>query len=205
MVGSMTEATLGDIANDCQGVLSGIAKESCSDRSCDPERGRAYQLIAAIVPAVGQLEDLGKALRKLRGARPQADVARASGLASSVINRVEMGHQAPSVASLDALLTALGLTLHDLAEALDEVAGRSAPARAGKPDARLVSQLAARGSLSGDFLEGLAATALAPEDAANFVATVEAAAAALAEQALERARAGSRIAGGNEDPEPGKR
>ena len=107
----------------------------------------------------------------------------------------------PHLASLDAILTALGLTLHDLAEALDEATGRGRPARAGKPDARLVAQLVARGGLSGDFLEGLAATATAPGAAADFVATVQAAAAALAEQALERARGAQHlVAPGRDEP-----
>lgn len=140
------------------------------------------------------MERLGEALRRLRGATAQAELARKSGVSASAINRAEMGHHSPSAETLGALLTALGLTLHDLADALDEVAGRGRPARVGKPDARLVAQLVARGGLSGDFLEGLAATATAPGADADFIATVQAAAAALAEQALERAKSGAREA-----------
>jgi len=67
-------------------------------------------------------------------------------------------------------------------------------------ECQLVAQIVARGGLSGDFLDGLAAKSTAtPEAAADFVATVQAAAAALAQQALERARAGAALSGGGED------
>lgn len=123
-----------------------------------------------------------------------------------MLSRYERGARAPHLGTLSVILAALGLTLHDLADAIDEVAGRAAPARAGKPDARLVAQLVARGGLSGEFLEGLAARATAtPEAAADFVATVLAAATALAEQAIERARAEAARAGGWEDSDGQKR
>ena len=188
----MTGATIGDSANHCQGGLGEIAQESWLESSRDLRSLHASAAIAAIVGPVGPLTDLGAALRKLRGARPQADVARASGLAASVINRVEKGHQAPSVASLDALLTAMGLTLHDLAEALDQVAGRAAPARVGKVNHDLVASVVARGALTADFLDGVVSLVPAGSatTAADLVATAEAAAAALARQALERAGKG---------------
>lgn len=157
-------------------------------------------LLGARLQAVQSATNVGSALRALREARrlDQAQLATAAGISTRTVGRIETGEGPPNFETVDALLTALGLTLHDLAEALDEVAGRSTPLRAGKPDARLVSQLAARGALTGDYLEGLAAVATTPEAAADFIATVEAAAGALAEQALERARAGARIASDEE-------
>lgn len=152
------------------------------------------------------MEQLGDALRRLRGAMPQAELARRSGVSASAINRAEMGRHSPSAETLGALLAALGLTLHDLADAIDEVAGRNPPQRSGRPETRLVAQIVARGGLSGEYLDGLAAKSTAtPEAAADFVATVLAAATALAERAIERARAEAARAGGGGDPGGQKR
>jgi|GEM_PF-4970109 len=165
-----------------------------------PRRPRLRARLGAVVaPTV-----VGRALRSLREAArlDQGELARLAQVATRTVGRIETGEGPPNFETVDAILTALGLTLHDLADALDEVAGRGRPARAGKLDARLVAQLVARGGLSGEYLEGYAANAAnnaAPGAAADFVATVQAAAAALAQQALERARAGAALSGGGED------
>ncbi|OQC38774.1 MAG: hypothetical protein BWX64_01826 [Acidobacteria bacterium ADurb.Bin051] len=123
-----------------------------------------------------------------------------------MLSRYERGARAPHLGTLSAILTALGLTLHDLADAIDEVAGRNPPQRSGRPETHLVAQIVARGGLSGEYLDGLAAKSTAtPEATADFVATVLAAATALAERAIERARAEAAQAGGGGDPGGQKR
>lgn len=115
--------------------------------------------------AVGAMDGTGEALRLLRGGRSQADVAKSAGLAPSVINRAERGHGLPSMATLDAILTALGKDAHDLADALDRVQGREPKLspetvdevreRAGDPDleAELLRELAAQNARILDRLE----------------------------------------------------
>lgn len=141
------------------------------------------------VPA---FQALPMALRLLldRSSLTQTQLAQLAGLSISVVNRTLTGKQQPSIASLDAMLDTLSATPSDLAKAIDEARGY-APARStGKPRPEWVSALAARG-LDRDALWGFAMGALDRKDidsAADFVASVEAAAREIAQSAVEEAR-----------------
>lgn len=66
---------------------------------------------------------LGSALRRLRGARSQAEVATAAGVSPGSISRYESGKKRPSLATLALILDAVGADLIDLQAALSETEG----------------------------------------------------------------------------------
>jgi transcriptional regulator with XRE-family HTH domain len=72
------------------------------------------------------LAGLGEALHRLRERSHlrQEELASKAGLTPAMLSRYERGSTSPHIASLEALLVALGADVHDLADALDEVNGR---------------------------------------------------------------------------------
>jgi transcriptional regulator with XRE-family HTH domain len=80
----------------------------------------------------GAFAGLPAALRRLRGERGQAEIAERGGIKPQQISRYENGHEVPQLDQLEKVLRGLGSDAHDLAHALDEVAGR-AP-RSQRPD-----------------------------------------------------------------------
>jgi len=159
--------------------------------------GLARQPLAAILLPVGDLASVGRAVRFLRerAGISQAEAAAAAHLAPSVVNRTEMGRQAPTVGTLEALLAAVGATLHDLADALDVVNGRTPPAGRGKPSPHRVAAIAAQGQIDRAFLTGWIADALdfeldVEQELANLSATVAAAAQAIFDAEVKRVRDG---------------
>lgn len=95
---------------------------------------------AGIVLAVPLLRRTGEAVRLLRerAGKTQGELAKASGLALSVVSRVELGRQAPSIRTLGAMMDALGVSVRDLADALDAVDGRAPQPRPGNVSADLL-------------------------------------------------------------------
>lgn len=76
---------------------------------------------------MGDLAEVGAALRLLRerARMSQDQLAKAAGIGGAQVSRYERGFRAPQLGTLDALLTGLGASLHDLADALDQVNGRT--------------------------------------------------------------------------------
>jgi transcriptional regulator with XRE-family HTH domain len=74
------------------------------------------------------LSGLGLALRSLRERKglTQRDLANIAGLSDAAISKIETGRRLPDGRSLNHLLRALEVDLHELALALDEVNGRAA-------------------------------------------------------------------------------
>jgi len=72
------------------------------------------------------LTELPKALTLLlqRDGRQQKDVARELGISSSAVSRILSGKISPSLDTLAQMLQLLKVDLHDLASAMDTVAGR---------------------------------------------------------------------------------
>jgi transcriptional regulator with XRE-family HTH domain len=142
---------------------------------------------------VGALDNFGAALRALRlrrGIASQGELAALSGVALTTVNKIETGKRRPDFDTAGALLDAMKCTLHDLAHELDAAAGRAPAERRGKARPEWVSALAARG-LDRDALWGFALGAIDRGDdvaAADFVASVEAAAREIAKSALAEAQ-----------------
>lgn len=141
--------------------------------------------------------DVGSALRRLREARglDQVPLGELAGISARTIGRVETGAGPPNFQTVHALLTAMGLTLHDLAEALDEVAGRSAPARArkGKVQEHRVRFILQQGGVHRSQVASWVADALADEmggdqKLADLGATLAAAAEAILEAEVHQVR-----------------
>ena len=80
----------------------------------------------------------GEAIKQLRQERglSQEDVAHAAGVATSTVSRIERGHIEPRAAVLEKIANGLGVSLVELAEAIER-AGRadeaSRPGRAANP------------------------------------------------------------------------
>jgi transcriptional regulator with XRE-family HTH domain len=74
------------------------------------------------------LSGLGLALRSFRERKglTQRDLAKIAGLSDAAISKIEKGRRLPDGRSLNDLLRALEVDLHELALALDEVNGRVA-------------------------------------------------------------------------------
>lgn len=139
---------------------------------------------------------LGAALKRLRERSGLSQVAlqKAAGLGASTVSDWERGVSAPHVESIAALLSAMGLTLHDLARALDEVVGSGPRVSSGRPNARWVAALSGR-PLDEDWLYGFAAGVLEPGDAQareDFVASVVTVAEELARRVLAEVDAQAR-------------
>lgn len=95
---------------------------------------------------MGQLAALGKgllALRKAKGLSQEALATKADIGGGAQVSRYERDEERPSIENLDKLLDGLGLTLHDLARALDEVNGRTPTQALGAPPAGAFEQRAA--------------------------------------------------------------
>jgi transcriptional regulator with XRE-family HTH domain len=87
-------------------------------------------------------ENLGIALRLLRELRgsSQAALARQAGLGKSQLSKYETGREIPKIDSLERLLTALKISLLDLALTLSFIDGRrNALSSDGTPEALLTS------------------------------------------------------------------
>lgn len=141
---------------------------------------------------VGALDNFGEAIRRLRSQRglaSQAELAARSGVAITTVNKIETGKRRPDFDTAGALLDAMNCTLHDLAAALDEAAGRAPADRKGKPRPDWVAGLVVRG-VDRDSLWGFAVAALSSGDAAalgDLVASAEEAAREMATQTLDDA------------------
>jgi len=82
-------------------------------------------MLANLAP-MPQMERLGDAFELLRqrSGLSKVELGARSGLSQSVINRAVKGKTSPNADTMAAILDALGMTMHDLADALDEVNGR---------------------------------------------------------------------------------
>jgi transcriptional regulator with XRE-family HTH domain len=69
---------------------------------------------------MGRFDELGRALRlaRLEQGRKQAEVAELAGISKSTLSKYETAAQYPTLATLDRLLDALGLTLTELEQRL---------------------------------------------------------------------------------------
>lgn len=143
---------------------------------------------AAVLTGPQAFEGLSAALRLLRERSGLSQVAlqKAAKLGASTVSDWERGVSAPHVDSIAALLSAMGLGLHDLARALDEVNGRAPQLQRGRPNARWVAAMTGR-ILDEDLVFGLAGGWLDPGDAQareDFVASVETVASELARRVV---------------------
>jgi transcriptional regulator with XRE-family HTH domain len=62
---------------------------------------------------------VGVTIKRLRGERPQEDLAHEAGISTSTLSRVERGLHQPSLPTLRRLATALGVSLAELIDAAD--------------------------------------------------------------------------------------
>jgi transcriptional regulator with XRE-family HTH domain len=133
---------------------------------------------------------LGRALRQLREKAGLSQVAlqAKAGLGASTVSDWERGVSTPHLDSVNSLLNAMGLNVFDLARALDQVDGTmKSPDNAGQARPRWVSQFVLRPKFDVDTLYGYAFGVIAPEDPSarqDFIASVSAAATALAQEAV---------------------
>ena len=112
-------------------------------------------------------DGLGKALRWLREkeGRRQYEIARTAGVTKAMLSAYETGKQAPSLASLERILDALGADLVDLARALDHVNER----RPRPASLRAVPAAADEGAVVPDVKAVLGVEELPAEEEAAFV------------------------------------
>jgi transcriptional regulator with XRE-family HTH domain len=62
---------------------------------------------------------IGPTIRRLRGERPQEDLAHEAGISTSTLSRIERGLHEPALATLRKLAVALGVSLVELVEAAE--------------------------------------------------------------------------------------
>jgi transcriptional regulator with XRE-family HTH domain len=62
---------------------------------------------------------VGATIKRLRGERPQEDLAHAAGISTSTLSRVERGLHQPSLPTLRKIAAALGVSLADLIDAAE--------------------------------------------------------------------------------------
>lgn len=144
---------------------------------------------------VAAFDRLGTALQALRSRAglSQRGLEATAGLSTSSISRYENGER-PSLATLQAILSGLGCSLHELASALDQADG-VAGAQRGRANARWVAALSGR-PLDEDRLFGFAAGVLDPGDAQareDFVASVETVASELARRVVAELDASPKV------------
>ena len=136
------------------------------------------------------MDGLGKALLLLRGKRAQAAVAKGAGITAAMLSRYENEVRSPQAVTLGAVLDSLGVSVHDLAVALEQAQGKAGePTGTPRPD--WVSALT-RAGLDADILQAFALGALSfatPRAEADFVESARAVATDLARAAVENARA----------------
>lgn len=148
-----------------------------------------YGLSVYAVPS--PLANLGAGLRLLRGVRPQLEVARAAGVDPGTLNKIENGKRLPDSATIDGVLTALGKSLYDLADAIEAAEGTKQPRRTGRPRPEWVSVIRDSG-FEVSMFRGLAFAGYS--GSSEDIDRVEADLVASAEQvARERALAGARF------------
>jgi transcriptional regulator with XRE-family HTH domain len=98
---------------------------------------------------MGRFDELARTLRLVRveRGRPQAEIAAAARISKSMLSKYETGSQIPTLATLDRLLEALGLSLTELEQRLAasrelaEQGGDPQPLPAVTPTRRLVAKL----------------------------------------------------------------
>jgi transcriptional regulator with XRE-family HTH domain len=86
----------------------------------------------------GELEDIGTRLREERErvGISQRELARRIGLSASMISQIESGQSKPSVSTLYAVVTELGVSVDDVFRGHEDDPGSRGPDGGGSKDAR---------------------------------------------------------------------
>jgi transcriptional regulator with XRE-family HTH domain len=138
---------------------------------------------------MANIDRLGPVLVALlaRAGMNQAELARKSKLAASVINRAFKGHGSPSLETLELMLTAMGMSLYDLAAEMERQAGGKSQ-YPGRVRELYLETLLARGYINDDVLFILASAYKDDDDhqwAPDFKASVAEAGKRFAARAIE--------------------
>lgn len=146
------------------------------------------------VSGMAELDQIGRALQILRerAGLTQDQLAKRAGMSYTSLSRYERAVEAPQVKSLDRILAALGVTLRDLADAIDEASGRTRTATHGRARREWVGVLRDMGIsepvLRGFAFEGYSSGVDVDRIEADLVASAQEAAREIAEAAASYRR-----------------